>query len=66
MPDDMPKQLEQAALGVLQMFAAVCGDPDNPQTAQQADQSLRDLEDLLAAAALAGPAEAAGAGAGEK
>ena len=45
--------LEEAAVGVLQMFAAVCGDPDNPDVGRQADQSLRHLEELLAAVSAA-------------
>lgn len=51
MPEDIGKQLEQAALGVLQMFGAVCADPDNPEVARQADQALELLGDLLAHAA---------------
>jgi hypothetical protein len=51
MSEEIEKQLEQAALGVLQMFAAVCGDPDNPEVTTQADEALVRLDGLLAAVA---------------
>ncbi|MFC0003937.1 hypothetical protein [Micromonospora siamensis] len=43
--------LEAAHMAVLQMFGAVCAEPDNPTVAEQADQALWRLDDLLAAAA---------------
>ena len=46
-----PSPLEAAQMNVLQMFGAVCADPDSPTVAEQADAALRHLEDLLASAA---------------
>ena len=43
-------QLMPAALKVLEMFAAVCGAPDDPGTAREADEALWRLDELLATA----------------
>ena len=48
MPAQDDEQLAAAALSVLEMFAAVCGAPDDPETARQADGALWRLDDLLA------------------
>ena len=40
--------LEAAHMRVLEMFGAVCADPDNPTVAQQADEALWQLDELLA------------------
>jgi hypothetical protein len=39
--------IEAAAGHVLEMFAAVCGTPDDPDVARQADRALRTLDGLL-------------------
>jgi hypothetical protein len=41
-------ELMAAAIGVLELFAAVCGAPDDPETARQADAALWRLDDMLA------------------
>lgn len=50
MPGPSDEELSSAAMRVLEMFAAVCGAPDDPQTAQEADEALWRLEGLLAGA----------------
>ncbi|HEX6521519.1 MAG TPA: hypothetical protein VF070_16185 [Streptosporangiaceae bacterium] len=39
--------IEEAAGRVLEMFAAVCGVPDDQEIARQADRALWTLDDLL-------------------
>jgi hypothetical protein len=41
-------ELDAAAGYVLEMFEAVCGDPDNQDVALRADQALWKLEELMA------------------
>jgi hypothetical protein len=41
-------ELEVAAGHVLEMFEAVCGDPDNQEVALRADQALWKLDELMA------------------
>lgn len=43
---DVPT-LEAAQMRVLEMFGAVCADPDNPAVAEQANAALRQLDELL-------------------
>lgn len=39
--------MEAAHMRVLEMFAAVCGDPDNPRLAAEADEALWWLDEML-------------------
>ncbi len=47
--DDNP--VVAALMTVVEMFGAVCHDPDDAEVTAAADASLRDLDALLAAAA---------------
>lgn len=46
--------LEAAHMRVLEMFGAVCADPDSAEVARQADEALWHLDELLAAASPSG------------
>ena len=51
MPEKDADALAAAHMRVLEMFGAVCADPDNPAVAEQADAALHRLDELLATAA---------------
>jgi hypothetical protein len=46
--EDTRAGVEAALMRVLELFGAVCADPDNPTVKEQADRALADLDGMFA------------------
>jgi hypothetical protein len=49
--EDTGADLQAAHMRILEVFGAVCAEPDDPAVAREADEALARLDRMLAAAA---------------